>query len=367
MIELRAGDRGAFFETPFTAYGAEAGYVSPMRADLFRMLDAGANPLFASGNPFSFWTAHRGGRPIGRIVAHVHRQSNERHGTRRAQFGFFDCADDGEAAAALLGAAQGLARDHDCEELAGNFNLTAMQQAGVVTAGFECRAYTDMIVNPPHIPRLLEANGFERFFPMTTFELDLAEATPPRPDFAMLERQGYSFAPIRKRDFAERMEEARIVLNDGFADNPMFVPLTEEEFRFQAGEMTAILDPRLSSVLHKDGRPVGVVVCIPDLNGFLRATRSRIGLMTPLHFLHFRLRRRRAVIIFYSVVRDCHSRGLNSAMLARVIAALRDGGYSSLGITWIADRNAASLRQVEKIGGKPLHRLHLFRKAVARR
>lgn len=364
MIALREGDRQAFFEAPLHAYDASVGYVSPMRSDLFRMLDARANPLFACGNPFAFWTAHRGGRPVGRIVAHVHGQSNRRHGTRRAQFGFFDCADDGGAAAALLGAAQDFARRHDCDELAGNFNLTAMQQAGVMTEGFGRRAYTDMVVGPPHLPRLLEANGFERFFPMTTFEIDLTAATPPAADLEALVAQGYTFAPIERRTFAERMEEARLVLNDGFDGNPMFVPLTPEEFRFQAGEMMSILDPRLSSVLHKDGRPVGVIVCIPDLNGFLKASRSRLGLLTPLHFLRYRLNRRRAVIIFYSVVRDQHGRGLNPAMLARVIGALRAGGYRQLGLTWIADENRASLRQIEKIGGKPLHRLHLFRKAI---
>jgi GNAT superfamily N-acetyltransferase len=364
MIELRQGDRDAFFETPFAAYDRSVGYVSPMKADLFRMLDGKANPLFASGNPFAFCTAHRDGRPVGRIVAHVHGQSNARHGASRCQFGFFDCADDTEAASALLGAAEAFARDQGCGELAGNFNLTAMQQAGVMTEGFGRTSYTDMVVNPPHVPRLLEENGFERFFPMTTFELDLAAATPPPADFTALEAQGYRFAPIEKKHFAERMEEARSVLNDGFDRNPMFVPLTSDEFRFQAGEMMAILDPRLSSVLHKDGQPVGVIVCIPDLNGFLSATRSRIGLLTPFHFLRYRLNRRRAVIIFYSVVREAHGRGLNPAMLARVIGALRGGGYRSLGLTWIADENAASLRQIEKIGGKPLHRLHLFRKAL---
>jgi hypothetical protein len=71
------------------------------------------------------------------------------------------------------------------------------------------------------------------------------------------------------------------------------------------------------------------------------------------------------VIIFYSVVRDSHGRGLNSAMLSRVVAALRGGGYRSLGITWIADVNGASLRQMEKIGAKPLQQLHLFRKALS--
>ena len=365
MIELREGDRRAFFETPFSAYDEEAGYVSPMRSDLFRMLDGRANPLFTAGNPFAFWTVHRRNRPVGRILATVHGQSNARHGTNRAQVGFFDCADDRTAASSLLGAAEDFARARGCDELVGNFNLTAMQQAGVMTGGFGRQAYTDMVVNPPHVPRLLEENGYKPFFPMTTFELDLDEANAPAVDFDALERSGYSFAAIEKRHFAERMEEARIVLNDGFDRNPMFVPLTPEEFTFQAGEMMAILDPTLSAVLHEQGRPVGVVVCIPDLNPFMKAARSRMGLTAPFHFVWHRLRRRRAVIIFYSVVRDRHGQGLNSAMLARVIAALRKGGYRSLGITWIADENGASLRQMEKIGAKPLHRLNLFRKALA--
>lgn len=363
-LELRQGDVAAFFDAPFNAYQPADGYVSPLRGDIVRMLDRAKNPLWTSGNPFAFWTAHRDGKPIGRVVAHVHRQSNALHGTDRAQFGFFDCADDAAAASLLLGAAADFARAQEQGELVGNFNLTAMQQAGVMTGGFDARGYTDMVVNPPHIPHLLEANGFERFFPMRTFELDLrtASAFTAR---ALDPGAGFSFAPITRRSFADRMEDARLVLNDGFADNLMFVPLTAEEFSFQAGEMMSILDPRLSSVLMHEGRPVGTIICIPDLNGFLAATRSRIGITTPFHYLHYRLRRRRAVIIFYSMASDMHGQGLMGAMLERTIAALRGAGYERLGITWIADANAASLRQMERLGAQPLHHLHLFRKVVA--
>jgi hypothetical protein len=49
-------------------------------------------------------------------------------------------------------------------------------------------------------------------------------------------------------------------------------------------------------------------------------------------------------------------------MLHRVTRALRESGYERLGTTWIADENPASLRQMEKLGARPLHRLHLFRK-----
>ncbi|WP_066547635.1 MULTISPECIES: GNAT family N-acetyltransferase [unclassified Sphingomonas] len=363
-IELREGDADAFFDVPFAVYDHSVGYVSPLKRDIRRMLDPAKNPLWASGNPFRYWTAHRDGRPLGRIVAHVHSQSNMRHGIRRAQFGFFDCADDGDAARALLDAATDFARAHAQNELVGNFNLTAMQQAGVQTGGFGNRAYTDMIVGPPHLPRLLDANGFQAFFPMTTFDIDLSTvnlATVEGFDAAA----GFRFAPVEKRVFPERMAEARQVLNDGFAANPMFVPLTADEFEFQAGEMSAILDPRLSSVLHHDGKPIGAVICIPDLNGFLAATRSRIGLATPWHYLRYRINRKRAVIIFYSVATAWHGRGVMPAMLARTVTALRDAGYERLGVTWIADVNAASLCQIDRLGGKPLHRTHLFRKEIA--
>lgn len=361
-LELRQSDPGAFFDAPFHAYPKSVGYVSPMRSDVMRMLDPAKNPLWTAGNPFAFWTLHRGKRPVGRIIAHIHRASNERHGWKRAHFGFFDCENDSEVARLLLSAAETFAHDHGQSELVGNFNLTAMQQCGVMTGGFGNAAYTDMIVGAPHIPALLEANGFVRTFPMTTFEIDLASANINARE---LDADRFSFAPIKKSEFPARMEQARQVLNDGFLDNPMFVPLTDEEFQFQAGEMNTILDPRLPSVLLDRGEPVGTIICIPDLNGFLSATRSRIGLLTPWHFLRYRLRRKRAVIIFYSVAREAHGQGIMGAMLSRTLGALRSAGYEKLGVTWIADENPASLRQMEKLGGSPLHQLHLFRKDIS--
>lgn len=363
MIELIERDFESFFDVPFRAYGNGSPYVSPMKSDLRRFLSAHKNPLFENEGDFTFFSARKKGKSLGRILVHQHRASNRIYGTKRASFGFFDCIDDQDIAGRLLGVASAWAADRDFSELVGNFNLTAMQQCGVQTGGFENSAYTDMIVNPPHIPALLEANGFEAFFPMSTFELDLAAAKlrPVQPTNS----KGEIFAPVRRRDFKLRMEDARQVLNDGFAENPMFVPLTSEEFSFQAGEMMAIIDPRLSAVLQENGQPVGVVICIPDLNGFIRATRSKLGLLTPWHYIRHRFNRKRAVIIFYSVKRDHHGQGIMGRMLGRTLRALQEGGYEKLGITWISDENPASVRQMERIGATRLHQLHLFRKALA--
>ena len=63
MLELREGDKRAFFDAPFNAYGRDSLYVTPMWPDIDRYFDATKNPLFVAGNPFRIFTAHRDGRP----------------------------------------------------------------------------------------------------------------------------------------------------------------------------------------------------------------------------------------------------------------------------------------------------------------
>lgn len=369
-IELRDDDIDTFFDVPFRVYGEQSPYVSPLKADLARALDPAQNPLFgAIGRGVRrVVTAHQHGRPVGRIVAHVHGASNELHHEHRGCFGFFDCVDDLDVARALLGGAEQFAQAHGCTRIAGNFNLTAMQQMGVLTDGFENAPYSDMHYNPPHIPRLLEACGYRAEFPVSTFELDIRRFDPatlltPQVS-ARVSDPTLRWEKLEAKHFRQVLENVRLVLNDGFQHNPMFVPLAPEEMYFQAKDLSHLIDPRITALVHDRDGPAGVVLCIPDLNPMLRDMRSRYSLLTPWHLLRHRLHRRRAVIIFYSVAQRRQGHGLNGAMLYTVTTALKQHGYETLGITWIADVNGASLRQMERVGARRIHRLHLFEKEL---
>lgn len=367
-IEVREGDFAAFFAAPFSAYGSGSAYVSPLKSDLERFLDPRRNPLFAdAGSALAYWTAHRGGRVLGRITAHEHAASNRVHGLRRGYFGYFDCVDDPEVAGALLAAAEGWCSTRGLTEIMGNFNLTAMQQIGVVTEGFEHAPYTDLVWSPPHVAVLLRRYGYAPGFGMTTFEVDLTRAEAPAigpKQRAVLEDPAFAFAPVTRSTIPQRMEEARLILNASFARNPMFVPVTAEEFHFQAKDMKWVMDPRISAVLHHRGAPVACILCIPDLNPFLARVGSRMGLTAPWHFIRHRLTNRRAVLIFSGVMPEWQGRGVNPVVLRRVILAAQKAGYTRLGNTWIGDGNAPSLAQKRKAGARELHRLHLFSKAL---
>ncbi len=369
-LTLKTEDFAAFFDAPFNAYGKDSLYVSPLKSDLRRFLDKLQNPLFKGDSDLTYFTAHRGGSVVGRITAHVHGASNRTHGWGRGYFGYFDVADDAEAAKALLTVAEDWVRARGLSEIMGNFNLTAMQQVGVMTDGFDIAPYTDLVWSPPHIARLLAENGYAPTFGMTTFEVDLTTTVPPvigPKSQLILDDPDFTFAPITRAAIPQRMEEARLILNASFAKNPMFVPVTADEFHFQAKDMKWVMDPRISAVLHWKGQPAACIICIPDLNPFLKRVRSRMGVVAPWHFLRHRWSSTRAVLIFSGVIPELQGRGVNPVVLRRVLLAAQKAGYTDLANTWIADVNGPSLAQKAKAGARPLHRLHLFHKPLGSR
>src|SRR5207302_67977 len=117
----------------------------------------------------------------------------------------------------------------------------------------------------------------------------------------------------------------------GFHQNPMFVPLSEEEFRFQSKDLMWVIDERLSVVVYQRGTPLGIVICIPDLNPLLKRLGSRLSPLAPLHFLRYRRRCERAVGIFYSVRPEAHSVGIGTVMLYKMIKSLKNAGYRTMG------------------------------------
>jgi RimJ/RimL family protein N-acetyltransferase len=365
MLSIKERDFSSFFNVPFEVYEPELGYVSLLKTDLKKFLST-KNPLFNSTEDFTYFTAFRNNKPIGRIVAHIHHASNEKFNLKRSYFGFFDCADDPEAAKLLLDKAEEFGKKHNCTEIAGNFNLTAMQQMGVLVKAQKKFHYTDQVYGPEYLPTLLENCGYNGIFPMTTFEFTLEnlseESLLHEKQKHILNSDEYELRNVTKKNFKKEFESIRHCLNDGFANNPMFVPLSKEEMDFQAADMMLIIDEYLTFVTYKNNRPQGTIICIPDPNSFLKNIKSKFGLSLPYYFFKHKLKNDRATIIFYSVCHEAHGQGINTAMLYKLIRNLKSRGYKKMGITWIADENKASLRMVEKLGANKLHDLKIFRK-----
>jgi hypothetical protein len=367
MINVKENDLASFFEVPFKIFEQNNFYVSPFKGDLKRFLSV-ENPLFKDRSDFEFFTAFKNNEPAGRIVVHSHPQSNKKYNSNIAYFGFFECINDDALAAELFKSAEEWARKKGFSEISGNFNLTAMQSMGIMTSGFEHRPYADQVYSQTYYSSLLEKNGYIKSFPMSTFEIDLlkidVDALLREKQKALLNNPDWEFKKISASLFKKEMPQILNILNRGFANNPLFVPLTLEEFQFQAKDLALFIDDHISYMAYYKGIPVTASLHIPDFTPFLKATKSRFRWNTLIKLLQHKRKRDRALLIFSSVLPEFQNTGIMSVISYLGIKSMRERGYKTIGITWISDENAGSLKIMQMLQGKQLHRLFLYSKSL---
>ena len=367
-LQLLERDFESFFRVPFEVYPASLAYASMLKGDLKANLDPAKNPHWRVAEG-TWFTAIKDGRPVGRIVCHLHRAANERFGEKAASFGFFDAIDDVEVARALLTRAEEFGRARGMTLLRGNMNLTANQEIGILVEGEDQAPFVAQMFGPPHLGRLLEECGFARTMPMTTFvKRDLQQFDPesclsPK-HRSLLEDPAFTWREFRMNRFDDDVEIVRDLLNDSMSANALFVPMTKDEARFQLGPLEQVLNPKLTRIAEHNGKPVAATLCTPDVNPLLRAMKSRLNPWTAIKFLLGRRKLKRAVIVIFLVRRDYHGRGIIGVLNRDLMKALKEGGYTELGVTWISDTNKASLRQVELLGCVRQHRLFMFEKRL---
>jgi GNAT superfamily N-acetyltransferase len=344
-------------------------YTPPLRQDLARSL-SDANPLWRDGRGArDLFVAYEGGRAVGRVVAHVHHASNQRHGESAGLFGYLECPDDVTIARALLDAASDRHRRAGLKVLRGPYELTIAQCIGAVVAGFDEPSSFSQSWNAPHVPRLLEALGFEVALRLTTFRLDDVESVDPEALVGPKQRAWLADPRVRVRAFDMSRFDADLsaavgLLNAAFADNFGFVALTPEEIAFMAAPMRRVVRPELTMFIELEGRPVGVGMMLPDFNV---AFRRMGGKLWPLGWAQFLLGRGgvdAAVAQFIATDPALQNQGLIRILVAEALRRLRAAGFRTLDGTWISDKNAPSRAQALAMGMREKHKLALFQRAL---
>jgi len=371
MITLRPvctrRERQAFVRVARAIYPPASPWVRPLDRIVLGALDTRRNPFYRSGTGQAF-VAYREGPPVGRILAHVWPRHHRLHGERVAYFGYFECADDPEAARGLLDAAAEVARAAGCRILRGPFNMTAAQEMGVVTGGFEEPPSIDMVYTPAWYPALLKEAGLRPCFRMRTWGNDAIGDMDPDVLLSPHQRErqaaaGLQVRAIRPRQRRAELEAVRELVNVAFLGNWGFVPITPEEWAWQVDALLPLLDPELVLLAEVRGVPVGVTLTVPDFNRILRRMNGSL-----LHPAALSLLRRpctdAATVILFAVRKPYQGLGVSRRLNAELVRALRRGGYRRLTITWIAEENAASRAQAEALGMRSLHDLAMYEREV---
>ena len=365
----RRRDLTRFIKLPFRLYRDEPNWVAPLIFERRQFLDRGRNPFFEHADA-EYFLALRDGRVVGRISAQVDFRLHEFQSVKWGQFGFFECEDDPEAAAALLDSAEGWLTAYGCDRLVGPFDFTTNDECGVLIEGYE---RTPIILTPwshRYYPALLESAGLTKAMDTLMWELRVQGRDDVHPAIWEMAARVESEHGIVCRSFRKRNLEAEVarfmeVYNAAWEKNWGFVPLTDNEVRHYAKTLRPFLDENWAMVAEKDGETVGAALTLPDWNMVLRHMRGRL---LPFGWLKA-LRHRKdidRVRVFALGVKPAYQHPGVAARFYQMHFESAERTPQKWGeMGWILESNTAMNRAMEGMGGRIVRRYRLFERPIA--
>ena len=363
-------DLRTFIDVPFRLRADDPQWVPPLRFERRAFLDKKKNPWFEHAEAELF-LCERDGEVVGRISAHVDRRWDEFQGGSDGMFGFFEVANDPEAATALLGAARDWVRSRGRERIIGPMDFTTNDECGLLIEGYDEPSMILEPWHPPYYRDLVEQNGMEKCIDLLMWELwfgDLAEGESFTPMIhAAAEhsrKEGVVVREMRKRDMEAEVTRFMEVYNVAWGRNWGFVPITEAEVRFQAKNLKPVLDENWAMIAEKDGEVVGAALTLPDVDQALARMKGRL---LPVGWIHF-LRRKRYIdrlrVFALGVLPEHQHLGVAAALYEKHLQSAEHHGPPGGHMGWILETNKPMNRAMEGMGGRVVQRYRLYQQPL---
>ncbi len=280
----------AFVDLPWKIYARDPLWVPPLKKEVARLLDPQAHPFWKFAQRRLF-LAQRDGEMVGRIAAIVDQNYNRFHDERMGIWGFFECVDDPEAAAALFTAAEEWVKGQGMRFLRGPLNPSTNYEGGMLVEGFEQTPVFMMTYNPSYYPGLVESQGFRKEKDLLAFLVDRSWQPPAwvhRLARRIIGKTDIKMRPMRLDDFDRELKYVKEIYHEAWFDNWGFVPMTDDELQEMGRHLGRILNPDVCFFLLDGEEPVGVGMVIDDINPLLKRFNGKIGVLGWLKYLLYR-------------------------------------------------------------------------------
>ncbi len=286
----RPSDMKAFLELPWKIYAQDPNWIPPLKKEVAKLLDSKAHPFWQFAEQKLF-LAKRGDETVGRIAGILDHNYNRFHDERMGIWGFFECANDVEAAAALLGGVEEWLRDKGMAFMRGPLNPSTNYEGGLLIEGYEQRPVFMMTYNPPYYAELAASCGHMKEKDLLSFWVD--RQWQPAPWVERLARRianktDIQTRAIRMENFRQELEYAKEIYHEAWFDNWGFVPMTDAEWEDLSKSLARIVDPGLGFFMLDGEEPIGVGIVIPDINPLLKRFNGKIGMFGWLKYLLYR-------------------------------------------------------------------------------
>lgn len=366
-------DLHRFVDFGYRVFGDDPNAALPLRREVYELLDPARNPWFEHARCRLF-LAERGGRVVGRISAQVDELVQEHMGAGTGQFGFFASEDDPAIGAMLFDAAEGWLRDQGMTRALGPFSLSIWDEPGLLIEGFDHPPTVMMGHARPWWRTQVEARGYRKARDLFTYDLKIDAPLPPAAQRVVRTGESHKRLVVRETRMADYDREAAIILdilNDAWAGNWGFTPLTPAEALYGGKKLKPIVRPDLVRIAEYDGEPIAFMFTLPDLNEVTGRWNGRlfpfnwIRLLWALH----QPRPRTMRVPLMGVRRRFHGTRVASLAAFMMIEYIRRASVKTYGasrgeIGWVLEDNSAMRTIAEAIESRVNKVYRIYERAL---
>ncbi len=362
VVPVRSGrDLERFIALPYSLHRRDPLWVPPLRMDVRTILSPKKNPFFEHAQS-QYFVARTNGRIAGRIAAIKNDAHNTLHEDTVGFYGFFECVDDAEVAAALFGAAAAWLRERGLHTMRGPMNPSINDECGLLVDGFDTPPVVLMPHNPAYYIPLHEQFGFRKAKDLICF---WGGGTHPPERFArasrtIAERYDVRLRTLDMRRFREEVDLVKVLFNQAWERNWGYVPMTEAELEHLAKQLKPIIVPELVIFAEHAGAVIGFAVALPDFNVALKHNPS--GRLFPglLKVLWFSRKIHRARIALLGAIKAYQGKGIDALLYHRIWSECVSRGmyYGEAG--WVLEDNAAMVNGLLRLGFQPYKTYRIY-------
>ena len=356
-----------FIGLPWRIYAGYSRWVPPLKKEVRRMLDPRNHPFWEFSERILF-LARRGSETVGRIAGIIDYHYNQFHGEKMGIWGFFECADDLEAAAALFSSVERWVYQKGMTFLRGPLNPSTNYEVGLLIEGFDYPPALMMAYNPPYYPRLVESCGCSKEKDLVAFLIEGPYQLPEWMDRLgerLTKKKGVHIRPFRPKDQDSEFALIKEIYNASWSGNWGFVPLSDNEIRDIQKTVMKFADTDLAFFIYYDQEPVAVCVILPDLNPLLKRLNGRIGLLGLLKLLIYRGEIRGLRGLIFGIKEEYRQLGFPMLAFHHLYKIVRKKEkYHYLELGWCLEDNESINFLVEEACAKIYKKYRIFRKSL---
>ncbi|MEW6570402.1 MAG: N-acetyltransferase [Nitrospirota bacterium] len=352
-----------FIEFPFTIYARDPFHVPPLRSEIKKKFSK-KNPFFLHASVRYFIARFRG-KNAGRITSIINRRHIEFHGEKTGFFGFFECINDTEVAAALLDKVSESLKEEGMDIIRGPMNFSTNEECGLLLEGFERPPMLMTPYNPSYYNDLMDKYGMRKSKDLYAYMIDIPEKLPDKimRVAEMAERKGIMVRPFNKKRFNREMDLFKDVYNSAWAKNWGFIPITDDELVYLGESLRKVIIPELAMIAVKDGEPVGFMGLLPDFNYVLKYMQGKINVVSMIKAFRYSRRIKDLRLLLLGIKAEYRNRGVEALFFREGFKAVR-GRYEKVEFSWILEDNIPTQRLVEMIGGKLYKKYRIYEKRL---